>query len=97
MRCETDMPQLELPFRSDHVRESIESIDAPRLVKALLLTLHQQGGRITDLNRYYARFHVRDVPTLKRTVVGAIRRGLVAPEGSGIRLTITQPEQEYGA
>lgn len=86
------MQQLELTFQRDEVRESIDRVDAPRLVKALLLTLHKQGGQIADLNRYYARFHVRDVPALKRTVVGAIRRGLVAPEGSGIRLTTSRPD-----
>lgn len=82
------MQQLELTFQRDQVRESIDQVDAPKLVKALLLTLHQQGGRIPDLNRYMAGFHADDVPAIRRTVVGAIRRGLAVPEGAGVRLAL---------
>lgn len=82
--------QLQLTFQRDSVREAIDRVDAPRLVKALLRTLRQRGGRISDLNRYYAGFHQHDVAAIKRAVVGAIRRGLVAPEGLGIKLTIEE-------
>lgn len=80
--------QLEITFQRDAVRDAIDQVDAPRVVKALLLTLHERGGQISDLNRYYARFHPSYVPALKRAVVGGIRRGLVALEGRGIRLVI---------
>lgn len=84
------MQQLEITFQRDPVREAIEHIDAPRLVKALLLSIHLRGGRISDLDRYCAGFHPCDLAALKRTVVGAIRRGLVTPEGNGIRLQLTE-------
>lgn len=82
------MRQLELAL--DPVREAINRVDAPKLVKALLLAVHGRGGRIADLNRYYATFHPDDVPLIKRTVCGAIRRGLLAPEGRGVRLTLSE-------
>ncbi len=80
--------QLELAF--DPIACAIERLEVPRLIKALLLSMHRRGGCIPNLNQYRAMFHSRDVAAADRAICGAIGRRLVVRTGRGITLNLEE-------